>query len=49
MVRLYAKEASDRLATIFEDIAKRPASDADLGDDFGKSAKGALDFFFVDE
>ena len=49
MVRLYAKEASERLATIFKDILKREPREGGLGDDFGQSAKGALDFFFVDE
>lgn len=49
MVRLYAKEASEKLATIFTDIMKREPRDEDLGDDFAQSAKGALDFFFVDD
>lgn len=49
MVRLYAKEASERLARIFDEIAKRPKKDPDLGENYSESAKGALDFFFVDE
>ncbi|MEM7165707.1 MAG: roadblock/LC7 domain-containing protein [Planctomycetota bacterium] len=49
MVRLYAKEASEKLAAIFSDIMTREPRDEDLGDDFAQSAKGALDFFFVDD
>lgn len=49
MVRLYAKEASEKLNTIFADIAKREPRADELGDDFQESAKGALDFFFVEE
>lgn len=49
MVRLYAKEASEKLASIFHDIHARPDRDPDLGSDFADSARGALDFFFVEE
>jgi len=49
MVRLYAKEASEKLEEIFRAIIERPARQGEeLGQDFGESAKGALDFFFVD-
>lgn len=50
MVRLYAKEASEKLEEIFKQIRTRPPREGgdDLGKDFGESAKGALDFFFVD-
>lgn len=49
MVRLYAKEASEKLNVIFKDINERAPRSEDLGDDFAQSAKGALDFFFVEE
>ncbi|MGE3166209.1 MAG: roadblock/LC7 domain-containing protein [Planctomycetota bacterium] len=49
MVRLYAKEASEKLNVIFKDINERAPRSEDLGDDFAESAKGALDFFFVEE
>ncbi len=50
MVRLYAKEASEKLDVIFAGIMKRDPRDeaAQLGDDFQQSAQGALDFFFVE-
>ncbi len=49
MVRLYAKEATEKLCTIFEEILSRPARPLEgLSEDYGKSAKGALDFFFVE-
>ena len=48
MVRLYAKEASEKLDSIFHEIFTRPPRDEGLGEDFGQSAKGALDFFFVE-
>jgi len=48
MVRLYAREAGEKLDQIFLEISRRPNKPAKLGGDFGESAKGALDFFFVD-
>lgn len=49
MVRLYAKEASEKLDVIFKDIHERAPRTEDLGDNFAESAKGALDYFFVEE
>lgn len=50
MVRLYAKEASEKLDSIFQVILHRPPEEREaLGKEFGDSAKGALDFFFVEE
>ncbi len=49
MVRLYAKEASEKLEEIFRAILERPPQEGeDLDKNFGEDAKGALDFFFVD-
>lgn len=49
MVRLYAKEASEKLEEIFRGILERPPREGeDLDKNFGEDAKGALDFFFVD-
>jgi len=49
MVRLYATEASEKLAKIFDQILNRPASDNPELQNFSQNAKGALDFFFVEE
>lgn len=49
MVRLYATEASEKLAKIFGQITTRPPKDDEGLKDFSQSAKGALDFFFVEE
>jgi len=47
MVRLYAKEASMKLAKTFEEIDKRiDDGTAGLSDDFGAEAEGRLDEFF---
>ena len=49
MVRLYAKEASEKLEEIFRSIVERPPREGEnLDKNFGEDAKGALDFFFVD-
>ena len=49
MVRLYAKEASEKLAQIFADIMNREPRDEGLGDDFAESAQGALESFFIED
>lgn len=49
MVRLYAAEASEKLGKIFEEIINRPPREDDGLQGFSQSAKGALDFFFVEE
>jgi len=47
MVRLYAKEASERLSKIFDEIKNRQREDDDvLGTEFSESAKSQLDNFF---
>lgn len=49
MVRLYAKEAADKLQKIFAGIAKRKDDgSAGLGKDFSASAKNHLDNFFAE-
>jgi len=48
MVRLYAKEASEKLEEIFTSISERaPREGENLDQSFGEDAKGALVFFFV--
>lgn len=49
MVRLYATEASEKLAKIFEGILTRPPREDEDLQNFSQNAKGALDFFFVEE
>ncbi len=49
MVRLYATEASEKLAKVFHDILTRPPREEKGLNDFSSSAKGALDFFFVED
>ncbi len=49
MVRLYATEASEKLAKIFEVILTRPPGDNPELENYSQNAKGALDFFFVEE
>jgi predicted regulator of Ras-like GTPase activity (Roadblock/LC7/MglB family) len=49
MVRLYAKEASEKLQKIFSEIEARkeaPSGAESLSADFGDKVKGALDEFF---
>jgi len=47
MVRLYAKEASEKLAKIFEEIeARDDDGSAGLAKDFSEAAKTQLDTFF---
>ncbi|MCX7702509.1 MAG: roadblock/LC7 domain-containing protein [Planctomycetota bacterium] len=49
MVRLYAKEAAEKLTKIFAEIESRkeaPIGAESLGTDFGDKVKGALDDFF---
>ncbi len=48
MVRLYARAACEKLEAIFQEIGKKPGKSASLNDEFGDSAKGALDFFFTE-
>jgi hypothetical protein len=49
MVRLYAKEASEKLQKIFGGISKRnDDGSSGLGKDFGESAKSQLDSFFAE-
>lgn len=49
MVRLYAKEAAEKLQKVFTAIAKRKDDgSAGLGKDFGTSAKTQLDSFFAE-
>ena len=47
MVRLYAKETSEKLSKIFDEIKNRQREDDDiLGTEFSESAKSQLDDFF---
>ena len=48
MVRLYAKEASEKLSKIFDEIKNRQQSEGEnlLGNEFSESAKNQLDTFF---
>lgn len=47
MVRLYAKETSEKLSKIFDEIKNRQREDDDvLGTEFSESAKSQLDNFF---
>jgi predicted regulator of Ras-like GTPase activity (Roadblock/LC7/MglB family) len=47
MVRFYAQESSQRLASVFEDMATRPAPEGSgLSDDFSGEAASALDNLF---
>ncbi len=49
MVRLYAKEASEKLQKIFNQLAKRNDDGSSaLGKDFSESAKTQLDSFFAE-
>jgi predicted regulator of Ras-like GTPase activity (Roadblock/LC7/MglB family) len=49
MVRLYAKEAADKLQKIFAGITKRnDDGSAALGKDYSESAKNQLDTFFAE-
>jgi len=49
MVRLYAKEASQKLDKLFEDISQRDDDGSEhIGADFAKSAKDQLDAVFSD-
>ena len=49
MVRLYAKEAADKLQKIFVGIGKRNDDGSDgLGKEFSESAKSHLDNFFAE-
>jgi predicted regulator of Ras-like GTPase activity (Roadblock/LC7/MglB family) len=45
MVRFYAQETAERIGRVLDEIAKADRK-ADLGDDFGSSAKDALDKLF---
>jgi predicted regulator of Ras-like GTPase activity (Roadblock/LC7/MglB family) len=50
MVRLYAKEASEKLTKIFEDIGSRDDDGTSaLGKEFSESAKTQLDSFFAEK
>lgn len=49
MVRLYATESSEKLAKIFAEIKHRAPREESGLEGFTQSAKGALDFFFVEE
>lgn len=49
MVRLYATEASEKLGKIFKHIVTRPPREEKDLQEFSENAKGALDFFFVEE
>ena len=51
MVRLYAKEATNKLSEIFREILSRkdaapPDQEDGMGSDFGEAARGALDDVF---
>ena len=49
MVRLYAKEASEKLSKIFDEIKNRQRDgDNILGTEFSESAKNQLDNFFAE-
>ena len=51
MVRLYAKEASEKLTKIFDEINNRQldsGNDEVLGTEFSESAKNQLDNFFAE-
>jgi predicted regulator of Ras-like GTPase activity (Roadblock/LC7/MglB family) len=49
MVRLYAKEASEKLTKIFVDIhGRHREGDETLGTEFSESAKNQLDNFFAE-
>ena len=49
MVRLYAKEASEKLKKVFEEIAQRKDDgSAALGKDFSDSVKDQLESFFAE-
>jgi len=49
MVRLYAKEASEKLQKIFGTISKRNDDGSSaLGKEFSESAKTQLDSFFAE-
>lgn len=51
MVRLYAKEASEKLTKIFDEINNRQlesGTDDVLGTEFSESAKNQLDTFFAE-
>jgi len=49
MVRLYAKEASQKLEKLFEEIAQREDDVGEqIGSDFAQSAKDQLDAVFSD-
>jgi hypothetical protein len=49
MVRLYAKEAAEKLQQIFVGIGKRKDDGSEaLGTEFSESAKSKLDNFFAE-
>ena len=49
MVRLYAKEASEKLKEVFEDIAERKDDGSGaLGEDYSASVKDQLESFFAE-
>ncbi|HLU49480.1 MAG TPA: roadblock/LC7 domain-containing protein, partial [Planctomycetota bacterium] len=49
MVRLYAKEASEKLRKVFEDIAARKDDGSEaLGKDYSESVKSQLENFFAE-
>ena len=49
MVRLYAKEATEKLLTVFEEIAGRNDDGSNgLGEDFSQSAQDQLESFFAE-
>ena len=49
MVRLYAKEAEKKLASLFEEIAKRKGMREGISGDYSDLAKGELDKLFDGE
>ena len=49
MVRLYAKEATGKLTSLFDDILGRQVEDGELlGSEFSESAQNQLDTFFAE-
>ena len=49
MVRLYAKEATEKLLKVFDDIDNRSDDvDTQLGDSFSESAQAQLESFFAE-